>query len=68
MKKSKYNTSKLQKTLKVCNSPQGNGYVPGIRLCGKYLSEFGFELGDTVCVEISKNKIIIKSHKNGSNK
>ena len=47
------------KLLKVCNLPQAAGYVPGINLKGKYLSDFGFSPGDFVQVEIKSNRIII---------
>ena len=50
---------KTTKNLKVCNLPQSAGYVPGINIKGKYLSEFGFSPGDQVQVEIKAGKIVI---------
>lgn len=50
----------MEKFLKVCNLPQGKGHAPGINLKGKYLSEYGFDLGDMVNVSISNNQIVIK--------
>jgi formylmethanofuran dehydrogenase subunit D len=37
-----------------------NRKVPMIRLAGKYLNQFGIEIGDSIKVEYSKGQIIIK--------
>ena len=50
----------MEKLLKICNLPQGSGYVPGINLKGSYLSTFGFNVGEIVFVEIKDNEIVIK--------
>jgi hypothetical protein len=49
----------MEKVLKVCNLPQGGGYVPGINLKGRYLKDSGFQSGDFVSVSISENQIVI---------
>ena len=50
----------LQKTLKVINKPYKDTYVPGINLKGKYLSVYGFNLGDKVFIQVAENKILIE--------
>lgn len=50
----------LQKTLRVINKPYKDTYVPGINLKGKYLSVYGFNLGDEVFVQVAENKILIE--------
>jgi hypothetical protein len=58
----------MEKLLKICNLPQGGGYVPGINLKGQYLKRFGFYPGEFVKVEVSENQIIISKNeatKNG---
>jgi hypothetical protein len=49
----------MKKCLKICDLPQGGGYVPGINLKGNYLKEFGFTVGDFVDVCILENQIVI---------
>ncbi len=49
----------LTKTLRICRLPSNRKYTPGINLKGEYLKQFGFSVGDAVCVEISNNKILI---------
>ena len=51
---------KIHKTLKIVHKPYGNTYTIGLNLQGKYLERFGFEFGDMVNVEISKNRILIE--------
>jgi hypothetical protein len=48
------------KVLKVVEYPQGNSYVPGIRIAGKWLSVFGFNYGDSVRLRARKNAIVIR--------
>ena len=50
----------LHKKLKIVNKPYKTTYVAGLNIQGKYLNEFGFQVGDTVTVEVSKNKILIE--------
>lgn len=38
------------RTVRVVATPQGKGYVPGVRLAGHYLKNLGFKLGDTVVI------------------
>ena len=54
----------MEKLLTVCRAAQGNKYTSAINIKGEYLKKYGFELGDFVKVEVSKNKIVIQ--KNGS--
>ncbi|MCT4640560.1 MAG: hypothetical protein N4A72_22875 [Bacteroidales bacterium] len=49
-----------ERILTVINKPYKDKYTNGINIQGEYLKEFGFELGDKVSVEISRNKILIK--------
>ena len=49
----------LYKTLRVINKPYKKTYVPGINIKGKYLSAYGFNLGDEVKVLVSENQISI---------
>ena len=49
----------MEKLLKICNLPQGGGYVPGINLKGQYLNNFGFHPGEFVSLDIKENQIII---------
>ena len=51
---------KIHKTLKIVHKPYRNTYTVGLNLQGKYLERFGFEFGDMVKVEVSKNKILIE--------
>lgn len=50
----------MKKFLKICNLPQGDSYAPGINLKGNYLTNYGFEVGDMVSVEVRKDEISIK--------
>jgi len=47
------------KTLKVISFPQGGGHVPSIRVAGKWLERFGFELGDEVTLTATEGQIVI---------
>jgi hypothetical protein len=48
------------KTLKVAALSQGNcQYVPSIRVAGKWLRRFGFELGDEVTLTATQGQILI---------
>ena len=52
------------KTLYVVARPQGNGeHVPSIRVAGKWLKGFGFEIGDEVMLTAAQGQILIT--KNG---
>jgi len=50
----------MDKLLTVCRSAQGNKYTSAINIKGDYLKKYGFELGDFVKVEVTKNKITIE--------
>jgi hypothetical protein len=50
---------KLTKDLKVFAFPQNNGYVPSIRVAGKWLAEMGFAYGDRVRLTAQNGKITI---------
>jgi hypothetical protein len=50
-------TLKRTRDLKVFAFPQNNGYVPSIRVAGKWLAEMGFVYGDRVTL-IAENGII----------
>ena len=46
----------------MCRAAQGNKYTSAINIKGEYLKKYGFELGDFVKVEVSKNKIVIQKN------
>ena len=50
---------KRTKDLKVFAFPQNNGYVPSIRVAGKWLAEMGFVCGDRVTLNAEDGEIII---------
>ena len=50
---------KRTKDLKVFAFPQNNGYVPSIRVAGKWLTEMGFVCGDRVTLTAENGKITI---------
>jgi hypothetical protein len=50
---------KRTKDLKVFAFPQNNGYVPSIRVAGKWLAEMGFVYGDKVTLTAENGKITI---------
>ncbi len=52
-------TLKRTKDLKVFAFPQNNGYVPSIRVAGKWLAEMGFACGDRVTLTAEDGKITI---------
>lgn len=47
------------KTYKISESYQNNKPVPFIRLKGKWLEEFNFNIGEDIIVSKSKDKLII---------
>lgn len=49
----------LEKTLKVVSFPQGEEHVPSVRVAGKWLRRFGFELGNEVTLIATEGKIFI---------
>jgi len=54
--------------LGVVGFPQnGDGYVPGIRVAGKWLHEFGFNIGDSVTLTASDSLIVIQKEKGQGN-
>jgi len=50
----------FKKVLKVSNFPQGNKYVPGIRIAGKYLKNLGFSFRDEVIITCEQGQITIQ--------
>jgi len=59
---------KAGKTLTVASFPQGEERVPSIRVAGKWLQKFGFELGDEVTLSAKQGRIVIarkEVHDNG---
>lgn len=50
---------KRTKDLKVFAFPQNSGYVPSIRVAGKWLAEMGFVCGDRVTLTAENGKITI---------
>ncbi|MDI6813920.1 MAG: SymE family type I addiction module toxin [Dehalococcoidales bacterium] len=56
---------KTGKTLKVVAFPQRENYVPSIRVAGKWLGRFGFQLGDEVTLTAIEGQIVI-TRKGGS--
>jgi hypothetical protein len=52
-------TLKRTKDLKVFAFPQNQGYVPSIRVAGKWLAEMGFVCGDRVTLTAENGKITI---------
>jgi len=52
-------TLKRTKDLKVFAFPQNNGYVPSIRVAGKWLAEIGFACGDRVTLTAENGRITI---------
>ena len=52
------------KTLNVVRFPQGDGeYVPSIRVAGKWLRRYGFELGDEVVLMAGRGWVVITKRK-----
>jgi|APFre7841882654_1041346.scaffolds.fasta_scaffold21219_3 hypothetical protein len=49
--------------LKVYGFPEHEGYVPSIRVTGKWLVEVGFGLGDKVNLSAKNGKIVIERRK-----
>jgi len=50
---------KLGKTLTVASFYRGEDRIPCIRVAGKWLQEFGFELGEEVRLTARQNQIVI---------
>lgn len=50
----------MKKNLKVCHKWQGKKSVPSINLQGNYLTEYNFNVEDTVRVEFYRDEIRIK--------
>jgi hypothetical protein len=50
---------KAGKALRVSSFSQGEGRVPSIRVAGKWLQAFGFELGDEVTLTAKQGRIVI---------
>jgi hypothetical protein len=48
------------KHLKVTAFPQGELYVPFVRIAGLWLSRFGLEIGDVVQINAESGKITIE--------
>ena len=54
------NENVLVKKLRIVNKPYKNTYTPGFNIQGKYLMDYGFQKGDLVNVEITRNQILIR--------
>ena len=52
------------KILKVVNHPCNTGYVPSIKVSGKWLNTFGFEVGEQVQIRSQKGFITISKVNN----
>ena len=51
----------INKELRVVSRPSGHGrYAPSIRVAGKWLSQFGFEMDDIVVLTAKQGEISIK--------
>ena len=50
----------MEKVIKVTNSPYHKTYVPGIKIAGKQLENYGFKKDDLVLVKYEKEKITIQ--------
>jgi hypothetical protein len=51
---------KRTKALKVFAFPQNQGYVPSIRVAGKWLADMGFAYGDRVRLTANNGRITIR--------
>lgn len=58
---------KIEKTLNVVSFPQGGTHVPSVRVAGKWLGQFGFQLGDRVTLTAIEGRIIIIKKEVGNN-
>jgi len=45
--------------LKVVGFPQGEEYVPSVRVAGKWLKEFGFDFGSETILTATEGQIVI---------
>lgn len=50
----------MDRLIKVTQYPQGKNYVPFIRIAGKYLEQFNFNINDPVKIICLPDQIIIK--------
>jgi hypothetical protein len=50
----------MEKVLKVTASSVNKGYVPGVKIAGKHLENYGFKTNDLVLVHYEENTITIK--------
>lgn len=50
----------LKKVLQICNKSYKARYTIGLNIQGDYLIKFGFELGDKINVEVSRNRILVE--------
>lgn len=54
----------INKELRVVARPSGHGrYAPSIRVAGKWLARFGFEMADTIVLTAKQGEINIKRKK-----
>jgi len=49
-----------ERSLRVVSFPQGDGYVPSVRVAGKWLADFGFEVGREVVLVAREGEILIR--------
>lgn len=49
-----------QKIMTFTKIKSGNKYVPGLKIAGIYLKEFGFDFEDKAKITITKNKVTIE--------
>lgn len=57
---------KTGKILKVVSYPQHEERVPSIRIAGRWLNQFGFQLGDEVILVADKGKLLIQKKEDGN--
>ena len=51
----------MQKLIKVQKAPAKRGYIEAIKLTGNYLKAHGFEMGDSVKLTVTANRITIET-------
>lgn len=51
---------KRERTLRVVCLPQDDGYVPWVRVAGKWLRDAGFDYGDRVLLIAMEGEIVIR--------
>lgn len=54
---------KQGKTLKVVHFPQHGGRVPSVRVAGKWLDWFGFQIGDLVILTAADGRLVIEKRR-----